>query len=59
MVIGCLIALTIILTGLNGLLILLVATSIGVLPPLLGVKRSSLMGVLMLPLILFYSGMLL
>ncbi len=58
-VIGCLIALTIILTGLNGLLILLVATSIGVLPPLLGVKRSSLMGVLMLPLILFYSGMLL
>jgi putative membrane protein len=51
-----LVAMTAILTQGMGLLVLFTATSIGLLAPLLGVKRSNLMGVLMLHLILFYSG---
>jgi putative membrane protein len=47
---------TIILTGFFGFLVLITSTAIGSLAPLWGVKRSSLMGVLMVPLILFYAG---
>lgn len=54
--IAFLILLVIILTGWIGLLILLVSTSIGLIAPLAGVKRSHCMGVLLLPVILFYSG---
>jgi len=44
------------LTEFRGILVLFTATAIGMLAPLLGVRRSNLMGVLMLPLILFYAG---
>ena len=51
-----LIALVGIFTGPLGLFVLFVATSIGLIAPLSGVKRSHCMGVLMLNVILFYSG---
>jgi putative membrane protein len=51
-----LIAMTAILTQGIGLIVLFASTSIGLLAPLLGVKRSNLMGVLMLHLIIFYAG---
>jgi putative membrane protein len=51
-----LILLIIILTGMYGFLILLVSTSIGLVAPLTGVKRSHGMGALLLPVILFYAG---
>jgi len=41
-------------TGINGLLVLCVATSIGFLPILWGVRRSHCMGVLLLPIILHF-----
>ena len=37
-----------------GLLILLVATAIGIVPNVIGVKKSHAMGCLMLPVILFF-----
>jgi len=37
-----------------GLLILLVSTAVGLIAPLVGIKRSSAMGCLMLPVILFF-----
>ncbi|MGQ9788272.1 MAG: tripartite tricarboxylate transporter permease [Candidatus Hadarchaeaceae archaeon] len=43
-------------TGLTGLLVLIVATSIGLLPALVKVKRTHSMGALMLPCMLFFSG---
>jgi len=49
-------AMTLLLTGPYGLLILITATGIGLLPPLLGVKRTHCMGCLMLFIILFYFG---
>lgn len=52
-----LILLTFILTGFLGLIVLFVSTSIGLLPPLTGVKRSLCMGVLILPVSFFYSGL--
>jgi putative membrane protein len=55
LVIVSLVALTFWFTGPFGLLVLFTATSIGMLPPLLGVKRTFGMGVLMLPVILFYA----
>jgi putative membrane protein len=51
-----LILLTIAFVGLPGLLVLAVSTTIGLLAPLTGVKRSHCMGVLILPVIIFYSG---
>ncbi|MEM2918324.1 MAG: tripartite tricarboxylate transporter permease [Candidatus Altiarchaeota archaeon] len=45
-----------IFTGLNGILILLVSTSIGIIAPLSKIKRSHSMGVLIIPVILFYLG---
>ena len=49
-----LVALTFILSGTLGILVLAVATSIGLLPIYAGVKRSNCMGVLLLPVIIFY-----
>jgi len=54
-IIALLIFLVIILTGPLGLLVLFTSTSLGLVAPLTGVKRSHAMGVLLLPLILFYS----
>ncbi len=51
-----LILLIAILTGFPGLLILFVSTSVGLIAPLTGVKRSHSMAVLLLPVILFYAG---
>ncbi len=51
-----LVVLTAFFTGWNGLFVLFVSTAIGLIPPLVGVKRSLCMGVLILPVILFYSG---
>ena len=50
-----LVGMTLFLTGFQGLLILITATGIGMLPPLWGVKRTHCMGVLMLPIILIFS----
>lgn len=47
-------SLTLLLTGWNGLLIAGVATTIGLVPPLVGVKRSHCMAVLILPIILYF-----
>lgn len=47
-------ALVVLFTGLLGLLVLLVATSIGFLPLSWGVRRSHCMGVLLLPIILYF-----
>ncbi|HLD78257.1 MAG TPA: tripartite tricarboxylate transporter permease [archaeon] len=52
-----LVFLVIALTGPLGLAVLATAVAIGVLAPLWKVKRSLLMGVLMVPLILFYSSL--
>ncbi len=49
--------LVIFLTGKFGLLILLTSTSIGLIAPLTGTRRSHAMGVLLLPVILFYAGL--
>ncbi len=55
-IIGLLIFLIIIFTGPFGLFIAFVCTTVGMLPPLLGIKRVHLMGVLMLPIMLFFFG---
>ena len=46
--------LSIVLTGWIGFLILAISTSLGILPPLLKVARSHLMGCLLLPVILYF-----
>lgn len=56
-IIVLLIILTMFLTKWIGILILIFSTSVGLLAPLLNVKRSFAMGVLMLPVILFYLGL--
>lgn len=56
-IIAFLILLTLIFTGPLGLFVLLISTAIGLLAPLTGVKRSLCMGVLILPVIFFYSGL--
>lgn len=43
-------------TGFIGILVLTIATSIGMLPALAKVKRTHSMGVLMLPCLLFFAG---
>lgn len=48
---------TLLLTGLPGILVLITATGIGLLPPLWGVKRTHAMGCLMLPVMLWGSGL--
>lgn len=57
-VIGLLIVLGFWFTGFPGLLVLFTSTFIGLLPPLLGIRRTFSMGVLMFPVILIYSGLL-
>ena len=44
-------------TGVLGLLILVICTALGIFTNLVGVKRANLMGVLLLPTILFYLGL--
>ncbi len=41
-------------SGLTGLLILVTSTAVGIIPGLIGVKRSHAMGCLLLPVILFF-----
>jgi len=53
-ILGLLFILTIIFTGPIGLLVLFVSTAVGLIPPLVGVKRSLGMAVIILPVILFY-----
>lgn len=47
------------LSGLYGLFISLTALSIGLIPSLIGINRSHCMGCLLLPTILFFSGIVL
>jgi putative membrane protein len=56
-IMAMLIAMVALMTGAVGMLYMTTATAIGMLPPLLGVKRTHCMGVLMLPIMLFYFGM--
>ena len=49
-------SLTVVFTGFYGVLLLVTCTALGILANLIGVKRSILMGVLILPTILFYLG---
>jgi TctA family transporter len=51
-----LIILILLFSGILGICIALVATFIGLLPPLLGVSRVHLMGCLILPIILYFFG---
>jgi len=55
-IIGMLVLLVLWITGPFGLLVLFTATSLGLVAPLTGIKRSHLMGVLLVPLIIFYAG---
>jgi len=47
---------TFIFTGIIGIIILATCTAMGVFVNLVGIKRGNLMGVLILPTILFYAG---
>lgn len=49
-----LVVLVFLFTGSMGIFILFISSAIGLLAPLFGVKRSSLMGILMVPLIIYY-----
>ena len=53
-IIGLIFTLTIVLSGTIGILILVVSTFLGIVPPLLGVGRNHLMGCLLLPVILYF-----
>jgi putative membrane protein len=44
------------ITGLSGLLIMLVATGIGLLPPLFGTRRMNALGIILLPIACSMSG---
>ena len=48
------VVLSFVLTGVTGFFILLISTSIGMLPALKGVGRNHAMGCLILPVILFF-----
>jgi len=56
-VIISIIAFSVYYAGLWGILILFTSTSIGLLPPSFNVKRTHCMGVLIFPVILFFSGL--
>lgn len=45
---------SVVFSGFFGLIVLLVSTALGMVPALIGVKRSNAMGCLMLPVILFF-----
>ncbi|MFB6284209.1 MAG: tripartite tricarboxylate transporter permease [Halobacteria archaeon] len=55
-ILGLLVALTSVLSGLRGLPVLAAATVIGAVPNLRRVRRVHCMGSLLVPLILFYAG---
>jgi putative membrane protein len=55
-VIGFLVALTYMFLGMGGLVILMAATVVGLLPMSTGVRRAQLMGFFLVPTMLFYSG---
>ena len=55
-VVAFLVALTLLLLGAGGLVILICATAIGLIPLLFGVRRAQLMGFFLVPTMLFYSG---
>ena len=57
-VMGGVALLTVLLTGPFGLLILCLATAVGVVPPLVNVPRLFLMGAIMIPVICFSLGIL-
>jgi putative membrane protein len=56
-VLALIFSLVIYFTGIFGLFIALLTTSLGMLANLSGIRRSHLMGVLILPTILFFSGL--
>ncbi|MFQ6106680.1 MAG: tripartite tricarboxylate transporter permease [Thermoplasmata archaeon] len=56
LIICLLVGMVLLLSGVMGLLVALVSTSVGLIPPLVGVKRVHLMGCLILPLILLFAG---
>ena len=58
-ILGLLLILTIIFTGPIGLLVLVISTAIGLIAPLTGVKRSLGMSVIIMPVVLFYLGIIL
>jgi len=41
-------------SGIYGLLVLMISTAVGIIPPVIGVKRSHSMGCLLLPVILWF-----
>jgi TctA family transporter len=49
-----LLAMIVVFSGLVGLVILAISTCVGMIPPLIGVKRVHLMGCLIVPVILFF-----
>jgi putative membrane protein len=53
-IIGLIFVLTLFLSGKYGVLVLVVSTSLGIVPPLIGVGRNHLMGCLLLPVILYF-----
>ncbi len=55
--IGLLFLLAWLFTGLIGVLVMLVGTAIGMLPPLLGLRKSHCMGFLLVPVMIFYYNM--
>jgi len=56
-VILLIISLVFVFTGITGIFILFISTCIGVLPVLLGIKRTSNMGFLMVPTLLYFAGL--
>ena len=55
-VITFLTALTVLLLGVGGLVILICASAVGLIPLVFGVRRAQLMGFFLVPTMLFYSG---
>ncbi len=55
-VVAFLSAITLLLLGLGGLVILVCATAVGLVPLLFNVRRAQLMGFFLVPTMLFYSG---
>ena len=55
-VVAFLVTLTVLLLGAGGLVILICATAVGLIPLVFGVRRAQLMGFFLVPTMLFYSG---
>ena len=55
-VVAFLVVLTVMLLGAGGLVILICATAVGLIPLLSGARRAQLMGFFLVPTMLFYSG---